>query len=425
MIKYSLQNECLENIEAFTDEQYRSEMAVIESVLDVFDKACLMMELSNSDVNIPDCSMFMESAFFQEVETNNGGDGDPPTGNNQAQTGGDPATPKENTDQNNTQAANNDSQNKSGNGEKVTNNPEEYNKEHHFRKANKKGNLENIFISILLFIPRLLALPIKLLINFIKKKKDEKAVSTVKNATPEEKAAVANELKEKEGTEEDGVKIQNGQLVASSGSVWSTLTGDASGIRTNVDEDAILAAMSQTFSTIEQNMTPDKVESVTPILATFDFQTMEQKIAAANKRKAETQAIIDIETRERKRDLTLRSLNQQVTELKRCKSTIEAAINKIQNRANSTTNTEDQTILTKRIKARKSDLTTIKAAITTTNRWIREYETADVLTDKLIEKYAKCLDKNKQKVSNASDASENALNDADAGIREEVKHNGQ
>ena len=76
MIKYSLQNECLENIEAFTDEQISREMAVIESVLEIYNKTILMMELSNSDVDLPDCSMFMESTFFQES------DGDAPNADN-------------------------------------------------------------------------------------------------------------------------------------------------------------------------------------------------------------------------------------------------------------------------------------------------------------------------------------------------------
>ena len=45
MSKYSLQTECLENIEAFSDEHINREMAVIESVLEIFDKTILMMEL--------------------------------------------------------------------------------------------------------------------------------------------------------------------------------------------------------------------------------------------------------------------------------------------------------------------------------------------------------------------------------------------
>ena len=93
MIKYSLQNECLENIEALSDEQMNREMAVIESVLEIYDKTILMMELSNNDVDIPDCSMFMESTFFQEQD-------EPPTGNDQSQTGGDPTPPAENANQN-------------------------------------------------------------------------------------------------------------------------------------------------------------------------------------------------------------------------------------------------------------------------------------------------------------------------------------
>ena len=54
MIKYSLQNECLEMIEAFSDEQISREMAVIESVIDIFDKTILMMELSNNEVDVDD-----------------------------------------------------------------------------------------------------------------------------------------------------------------------------------------------------------------------------------------------------------------------------------------------------------------------------------------------------------------------------------
>ena len=83
MSKYSIQNECLEMIEAFSDEQMSSDMAVIESVLDIFDKTILMMELSNEPVDIPDVSMFMESAFFQEdgdqppaADGNDGGGGE-------------------------------------------------------------------------------------------------------------------------------------------------------------------------------------------------------------------------------------------------------------------------------------------------------------------------------------------------------------
>ena len=160
MIKYSLQNECLENIEAFTDEQMSREMAVIESVLEIYNKTILMMELSNSDVDLPDCSMFMESTFFQEEET-------PPTEGNATTTtpkeGSSPAPatsatggqPAQQPTQNNAQG---DGKDKSGETKKPMTEEERkaYNKEHWVRMKNKKGNLENIFISIIAFIPRLL-----------------------------------------------------------------------------------------------------------------------------------------------------------------------------------------------------------------------------------------------------------------------------
>ena len=136
MIKYSLQNECLENIEAFTDEQMSREMAVIESVLEIYNKTILMMELSNSDVDIPDCSMFMESTFFQEEEVKEGA----------------PATaadsPKEG------QPAQGDGKDKSGETKKPMTEEERkaYNKEHWVRMKTKDGKTENIFISIIRII---------------------------------------------------------------------------------------------------------------------------------------------------------------------------------------------------------------------------------------------------------------------------------
>lgn len=405
MSKYSIQNECLEMIEAFTYEQFESEMAVIESVLDIFDKSVLMMELSGSTANVPDCSMFMESTFFQEADPIPSAQQQQPAPQQPA------ATPATN------QTANKNAAPTAATEEER----KEYNKEHHFRKMNSKGKIENIFISILLFIPRLLFLPIKLLYNFIKKKKDEKAATTVKNATPEEKAAVANELKTKEGTEEDGVKIENNQMIVSTqdGTVWAAMPTDGSGIITNIDEEAITSALSQTFTQIQQNLTPDKLESDTPIV-TIDIQTQQQKVESAKKRRAEAKAIIDLETRERQRDATLKSLRQQLAELNRCKKTIDIAITRIQSKLNAATNPNDQNVFAKRIEARKKDLNMIQSAIKTTTKWIQEYEAADSLTDKLINKYAGYLEKNKQNVANASTASGNALNAADAGTREKV-----
>jgi hypothetical protein len=110
MIKYSLQNECLENIEAFSDEQMNREMAVIESVLEIYDKTILMMELSNSDVDIPDCSMFMESTFFQEAPTENP---QPTNGGEGGEVGQSAPADQDGQQQNSTQ--NNDNQNNNNN----------------------------------------------------------------------------------------------------------------------------------------------------------------------------------------------------------------------------------------------------------------------------------------------------------------------
>lgn len=185
MIKYSLQNECLENIEAFSDEQMSREMAVIESVLEIYDKTILMMELSNSDVDIPDCSMFMESTFFQEE-----GDNDQPVENGQTTNDGNSAPPAEGQPQPNTQ----------GNDNQKTPPTEaerkKYNSEHQFRQMNKKGNTEDMFISIIAFIPRLLGFIIQSIVKFFKKIFNEESSENIKNAG-KNAANASNETLEK------------------------------------------------------------------------------------------------------------------------------------------------------------------------------------------------------------------------------------
>jgi hypothetical protein len=186
MIKYSLQNECLENIEAFSDEQMNREMAVIESVLEIYDKTILMMELSNSDVDIPDCSMFMESTFFQEALGNDqaqtGGEGDTSVNN-----GGRPAPAPQGDQQNNGQTGN-VGQNANNNNNNAQKTPptnaerDKYNSEHQFRQMNKKGNTENMFISIIAFIPRLLGFIIQSIVKFFKKIFNKESSENIKNA---------------------------------------------------------------------------------------------------------------------------------------------------------------------------------------------------------------------------------------------------
>ena len=394
MIKYSLQNECLENIEAFSDEQMSREMAVIESVLEIYDKTILMMELSNNDVDIPDCSMFMESTFFQENET-------PATGNDQT--------------------TNNNTQNKSGKGEKVTNNPEEYNKEHHFRKANKEGKLENIFISIIMFIPRLLSLPIKLLINFIKKKKNDKATENAKKATPEEKAKVAEELKKNEGSTEGNVKIENGTLNASAtvtgnGSeeqVWMVVDGDAN-IGINVDLNATANGILDATSLFVQQYADPKQALTSGQPINFDFKSVKQKMDDANKAHAERRQKDTIEAFEGKRGQVLQALENRLNELRQSETNLENCI-KIFEAPNALKGYDLQQV----VNARKTDLNNIKEIIKIINNKIQELSAIDALTNEIFNVYNGYLIKAKQisnAVNNAVTADNTALNQDKADV---------
>lgn len=178
MSKYSLQTECLENIEAYSDEQMASEIAVIESVFDIFDKTLVMMELSNTDVDIPDCSMFMESTFIQEEETTDGGE---------------PAEQQEETAE---------TTSSDGGEKKADNKPpteaerKKYNSEHQFRQMNKKGNVENIFISIIAFIPRLLGFLIQCVVKLFKKITNKKSDDDIKKASQDAQELTEEEIEE-------------------------------------------------------------------------------------------------------------------------------------------------------------------------------------------------------------------------------------
>lgn len=191
MSKYSIQNECLEMIEAFSDEQLNSEMTVIESVLDIFDKSILMMELTNADIDLPECPMFMESFLIQEVDAAGGEQ-------NQAT-------------ENNTQDANASESTDNADAKKSTNTISEeerkkYNSEHQFRQKNKKGKVENWFFSIILFIPRFLGFLIQCVVKLFKKifnkdadKKVKDASKKATNLTAEQKAKLAENAKTEEG----------------------------------------------------------------------------------------------------------------------------------------------------------------------------------------------------------------------------------
>jgi hypothetical protein len=159
-------------------------MAVIESVLDIFDKTILMMELSNNEVDVPDCSMFMESTFFQEDEK--------PTENNQSETSDDGQT------------ANNGDNNHDTNNKPMTEEERKaHNKEHWIRQTNKNGKVENIFISIIAFIPRFFIFlgrcVKKLFTKTSDKAKDDavkKADENMQNMTPEKISEAVKNVKD-------------------------------------------------------------------------------------------------------------------------------------------------------------------------------------------------------------------------------------
>jgi hypothetical protein len=188
MNKYSIQNECLESIEAFSDKQIESEMAVFESVMDVFEKTILMMELANSDIDLPNCAIFTESMLIQEMDP---ADPNQPTDGQAAPAGGEQQQQQQ---QQATKSAPTEAERKA------------YNSENQFRQMNKKGETENIFVSIILFIPRLLGFLIQCVVKLFKKitnKENDKAVANtanqLANLSQEEIDEIGREVNEGEG----------------------------------------------------------------------------------------------------------------------------------------------------------------------------------------------------------------------------------
>lgn len=198
MSRYSLQTECLENIEALSDEQLASEMAVIESAFDIFEKSILMMELAADTDIVPDCPIFMESFIQEDGETDQGGQ--PANNNTQApaDNGGNNQAPAA-TDNNNTSANNNGDAKANENKPMTDAERKAYNKEHWVRMKTKKGKLENIFVSIIAFIPRLIGFLIQSIVRLFKKignKDTEKKAQDIANASPEAKKKAAEQVGE-------------------------------------------------------------------------------------------------------------------------------------------------------------------------------------------------------------------------------------
>lgn len=387
MSKYSLQTECLENIGAYSDEQLNAEMTVIESAMAIFDKAILMMELSNSDIDLPDCSLFMESTFFQEQ------DGDPTTPQQDVgQTGENPAPVATNNAGNNN--ANTNKANTNNKNAKVTDNPDEYNKDHHFRKANKEGKLENIFISILLFIPRLITLPIKLIVNAIKNNKSGDAAKKAESATPEEKKKATENIKAEGG--QNGVTVdENGKLTASEknakGETITVSYNPNTGELTLPQED-IGKTMTAVVDDAEKLANGD-LTSAQAILA-----APEQTNAAPTQPQYQTVKAVNWD---QQRDAFLKEANKYRASLEQAMNKVKVTID------NLSKNNAAGVDVRKPLAARRADIKVLKGHIKSLDDMLKEFETKRNLNDKILTDFNAKLDIIRQN-------SANDMNDASA-----------
>ena len=387
MSKYSLQTECLENIEAYSDEQFTAEMNVIESAFEIFDKTILMMELSNSDIDLPDCSLFMESTFFQEAPN------DPPAegSNNPPPAEGNPAPASAANNANTNKAANNNNKNA-----KVTDNPDEYNKDHHFRKANKEGKLENIFISILLFIPRLITLPIKLIVNAIKNNKSGDAAKKAESATPEEKKKVTENIKADGG--QDGVTVdENGKITASEQNAKGetiTLSYDPNTGELTLPQEDIGKTMTAVVDDAEKLANGD-LTSAQPILA-----APEQANAAPAQVQYQTVKAVNWD---QQREAFLKEANKYRASLEQAMNKVKVTIN------NLSKNNAAGVDVSKPLKARRADIKVLKGHIKSLDDMLKDFESRRKLNDKILTTFNNELDKIRQNsVNDMNDASAKA-----------------
>ena len=389
MSKYSLQTECLENIEAYSDEQFAAEMTVIESAMAIFDKAILMMELSNSDIDLPDCSLFMESTFFQEQD-------------------GDPAAPKQNagqTGENPTPAATNNAVNNNANANKantnnknakVTDNPDEYNKDHHFRKANKEGKLENIFISILLFIPRLITLPIKLIVNAIKNNKSGDAAKKAESATPEEKKTATENIKTEGG--QNGVTVdENGKLTASEKNAKGetiTVSYDPNTGELTLPQEDIGKTMTAVVDDAEKLANGDLTSAQAILTAP------EQTNAAPAQPQYQTVKAVNWD---QQRESFLKEANKYRASLEQAMNKVKVTID------NLSKNNAAGVDVRKPLAARRADIKVLKGHIKSLDDMLKEFETKRKLNDKILTDFNAKLDIIRQNsVNDMNDASAKA-----------------
>ena len=185
MSRYSLTNECIQSINDYDDQSFIAEMNVLSALLDSYEKAITIMEYSGNVPEINDLSLFQESTFFQEEVEN---------GQTSGSVSDSPTESKDNAQQDSQNKDNNNTNNNQNNGQQQKTMSEkerkEHNKEHWIRQTNKKGNVENIFISIIAFIPRFFMFLGRCLVKLFKKitgKDVKKETEDIKNADPAKK----------------------------------------------------------------------------------------------------------------------------------------------------------------------------------------------------------------------------------------------
>lgn len=386
MIKYSLQNECLENIEAFSDEQFNAEMSVFESVLDVFDKSILIMEMSNSEEIIPDCSLFMESTFFQEADPAQ------PAENTQA-----PATTDEKKDDTSTSISEEERK--------------KYNSEHQFRQKNKKGKVENIFISIIAFIPRFLGFLIQCIVKFVKKLKNKEKSENekkVNEATEEEKKAVDAEIKNKEGSSEAHVTYTGGEIAASatvnakgaqSSKVNVGINGNGETF-VNIDLDKIDSMLTGTIQTfVDAPINKDSLSSIKPI--STDLKTVKQQMDEAAQAKEAQRRAYHLEALSEKKARVLKGLSDALPKLQNTQKIVQSAVDELKNDKTFANHGYD---LSQVVAAREADLKDIKQVVVAVNAAITQLTALDALTDTVVAKYVELLEKVRKTNLNRAEA---------------------
>ena len=270
-----------------------------------------------------------------------------------------------------------------------------------------------------MFIPRLLALPIKLLINFIKNKKKSKNVETVKNATPEQKKAAAEAISKAEGSTTDKTKIENGEIKASanikgkgsaegSSEAQVSVAIDKNGDISTSEDIQVLADFIEKLAepvtaTLDK---PNALTEISPIITT-DIKTVEQQVEERNKAHAEQRQHENIEAFEGKRDQTLQVLQNRLTQMQKCVQTVQNTINQLKQPG-----ALNEYSLQQVIDARNADLKNIKNIIVFINTAISKINAMDSLTDIVLDKYIAYMVEAKKyadKVSNAADADSAAL----------------